>query len=237
MTQEIAILSITAASIGFFHTIFGPDHYLPFIVMAKSRQWSYLKTSIITIICGLGHVLSSVILGLFGIMLGVAVAKLELVESVRGEWAAWALISFGLMYTVYGIHQAVVNKPHTHFHVHSDGSAHAHEHKHHKEHAHLHDEHILAKPVPWALFVIFVLGPCEPLIPILMYPAVTHSFAGMVIVASIFSVVTIATMLGMVLIGVFGLNIVPFKKMERYSHALAGFFILMCGCAMQFLGL
>ncbi len=58
MLNETAILAGTAASIGFFHTILGPDHYLPFIVLAKSRQWSSLKTAIITLLCGIGHILS-----------------------------------------------------------------------------------------------------------------------------------------------------------------------------------
>ena len=83
----------------------------------------------------------------------------------------------------------------------------------------------------------FILGPCEPLIPLLMYPAAKHSIAGMIFVACIFSFVTVTTMLGIVLIGTFGLNFVPFKKLERYSHVLAGIFIVMCGCAIQFLGL
>ncbi len=35
---------ITAAvTIGFFHTLFGPDHYVPFIVMSKARKWSFSK--------------------------------------------------------------------------------------------------------------------------------------------------------------------------------------------------
>ena len=36
MSSELYLLVVTAASVGFFHTLFGPDHYLPFIVMAKS---------------------------------------------------------------------------------------------------------------------------------------------------------------------------------------------------------
>ena len=45
ISSEIQILIVTAASIGFFHTLFGPDHYLPFIVMAKARKWSMVKTT------------------------------------------------------------------------------------------------------------------------------------------------------------------------------------------------
>ncbi len=235
--ESIWILSATAASIGLFHTLLGPDHYIPFIVMARSRQWSYSKTALITFICGTGHVLGSVILGLLGVMVGVAVERLEYFESARGNWAAWALIAFGATYAVYGMFRAVKNRPHTHLHVHSDGAMHTHEHTHHKEHAHLHKESMLAKPLPWVLFVIFVMGPCESLIPLLMYPAAQHSIAGMIIVAMVFGVVTIGTMLGVVLVGTFGLSYSPLKGAERYSHAIAGFSIFACGWAVQFLGL
>jgi len=82
----------------FLHTLFGPDHYLPFIVMKKARNWSFAKTLSITIACGLGHVLSSVVLGLIGIAAGIALMKLEVFESFRGNIAAWALIGFGFAY-------------------------------------------------------------------------------------------------------------------------------------------
>ncbi len=42
----------------------------------------------ITLLCGLGHIGSSVVLGLIGVALGLAVNKLEIVESVRGNLAA-----------------------------------------------------------------------------------------------------------------------------------------------------
>lgn len=35
MTDNLTALTITAASVGFIHTLLGPDHYLPFIVMAR----------------------------------------------------------------------------------------------------------------------------------------------------------------------------------------------------------
>lgn len=60
MSQELTILTITAASIGLFHTLLGPDHYLPFIVMAKAGKWSLFKTAWVTFLCGIGHVGSSI---------------------------------------------------------------------------------------------------------------------------------------------------------------------------------
>ena len=40
-----------------------------------------------------------------------------------------------------------------------------------------------------------------------------------------------------VLVGAFGLNLLPFKKLERFVHAFSGLAIFLCGCAIQFLGL
>ena len=70
MNDSIALLSVTAISIGFVHTILGPDHYLPFIVLSQAKKWTLKKTMFITFFCGLGHVLSSVVLGLVGIAVG-----------------------------------------------------------------------------------------------------------------------------------------------------------------------
>jgi len=38
MSNELLILTGTAASIGFLHTVFGPDHYVPFVVMARANR-------------------------------------------------------------------------------------------------------------------------------------------------------------------------------------------------------
>ena len=114
--QEFTVIAITAASIGFFHTLLGPDHYLPFIVMARARKWSLMRTTCITIACGIGHVLSSVVLGIIGIALGISLNKLGAIESFRGGLAAWLLIAFGLGYFIWGVFRARKNLPHKHKH-------------------------------------------------------------------------------------------------------------------------
>lgn len=237
MSQDLYLLAVTAASIGFIHTVTGPDHYLPFIVMAKARNWTMAKTAWVTFLCGLGHIGSSVALGLIGVALGIAVSRLEGLESFRGNLAGWALIAFGLAYSVWGIRRAIRNRPHSHFHFHQNGSQHSHTHSHSNEHAHVHEREQKVNLTPWILFTIFVFGPCEPLIPIVMYPAAKHSTAGLIVVTSVFGGVTILTMLGIVLVSSYGINLLPMGKLERYSHALAGGSILLCGVAIQFLGL
>ena len=237
MSHEMTLLMGTAAFIAFFHTLLGPDHYLPFIVMAKARKWSMVKTAWITVLCGVGHVASSILLGFIGIALGVALTSLVAVESFRGNLAAWALITFGLVYFVWGLRRAWKNKPHQHLHIHADGQPHTHEHVHAEEHAHVHEEKNAGNMTPWVLFTIFVLGPCEPLIPILMYPAAKENFGGVLMVTLVFGIITISTMLGIVIASTWGLKRLPLKNMERYAHALAGGTIGLCGLAIQFLGL
>ena len=238
MTGELNALIITAASIAFFHTLFGPDHYVPFIMMSWSRKWSTTKTAMITILCGIGHVGSSVILGLAGVAMGLAVRKLEIVESVRGDFAAWLLTAFGLAYLVWGLRQAYRNKPHVHSHLHTDTCEHTHVHDHHEEHLHVHDgRKNLPSIAPWTLFVIFVFGPCEPLIPILMYPAAQSSLFGLVVVTGVFSVITIGTMLVTVLLSRAGVDFLPLTQIQRFTHALAGGAIFLCGLAIVFIGL
>lgn len=236
MNEAIPVLAATAATIGFFHTLFGPDHYLPFIVMSKARDWKLAKTLWITFLCGLGHVLSSVVFGLIGVAFGLALGKLEAFEAFRGNLAAQALVIFGFTYCIWGIHRALKNKPHSHAHVHDGNVNHSHPHSHTHEHAHPHgaDKKTLT---PWVLFTIFVLGPCEPLIPLIMYPAAEHSVSGMVVVAGIFAMTTVGTMLAVVLVSAWGIGFVKLGAVERFSHALAGAAICFSGLAIQFLGL
>ncbi len=171
MENQSIILIITAASIGFLHTLLGPDHYIPFIAMSRAGKWSKSKTLLITILSGTGHILSSVILGIVGAFAGITLSKVEFIESFRADIAAWLIISFGLIYFAWGIKK-----------IYRSGSSHSHIDK---------DRNSLT---PWIIFTIFVLGPCEPLIPLLIYPAVMESTITLILVVIVFSAATISTM-------------------------------------------
>jgi sulfite exporter TauE/SafE len=235
MTPELTILLITAASLGFFHTLFGPDHYLPFIVIAKAKKWSLMKTAWITFLCGLGHVGSSLAIGTVGIVFGVALFKIEFIEGFRGNIAGWLLFGFGLAYFIWSVLKTWRSRPHAHFHMHEMGMSHDHEHSHFKKHVHVHGNE--ANLTPWVLFIIFVFGPCEVLIPLLMYPAAEASWYATLLVAGVFSATTVTTMLAVVTLGTFGFKLAKFSFLERHSEAVAGLSIMLCGAAIQFLGL
>src|SRR5882672_7306676 len=105
MPTELQALMITAIMVAWFHTVTGPDHYLPFIALAKARGWTFGKTLAWTILCGSGHVLSSVVLGLTLTAVGWSLTKISGLEELRGSIAGWALLIFGLFYSIWGLYR------------------------------------------------------------------------------------------------------------------------------------
>jgi sulfite exporter TauE/SafE len=234
--SEAQILLVTAASVALLHTLLGPDHYLVFTAMGKARDWSLARTLRITTICGLGHVTSSIIIGAVGILAGAQLASLVEIEGVRGNLAGYALLAFGLMYFVWGLKKAGRGHVHSHIHIHED-VVHDHAHDHHADHAHVHEEGAKNSITPWAIFIVFVLGPCEALIPLFMYPAAQQSGALVVAVAVVFGIVTLLTMLAAVAITTIGLEKLKLPPTGRYAHAVAGASVALCGAAISFMGL
>lgn len=202
--MESSFYTLVAAtiSIAFFHSVLGPDHYLPFIVLAKSSGWSKSKLLFITFLSGVGHVLSSVVLGIIGILLGFGLKSLEGIESTRSDIGAYLFIGFGVAYMIWGFIKS----------------------KHHHHHD-ISNKKIITF---WTLFAIFVLGPCEPLIPI-MFAATRFNWYGIIFTSVVFSIITIGMMMLLSYFGFLGINLFNTEKIHKYSHSIAGGIIAISG--------
>jgi hypothetical protein len=229
-------LLLAAAGVGLVHTLLGPDHYLPFIMLARARGWTGRRTALVTLACGSGHVISSLLLGGVGVGLGIAVSRLEEVEGGRGSLAAWALVAFGVAYAAWGIRKAIRHsrglEPHSHggrVHLHAHGD---------QSHGHADGDGLVSsRPSFWALFIIFVLGPCEPLVPLFVLPASRDRWDLALAAAVVFGVITVGTMVGMTMLGWMGLKTSHLGRLSRWDHVLAGGVIALSGLAILFLGL
>lgn len=231
---------LTAAAVAFLHTVLGPDHYLPFAAMARSGGWSVKRTATLTLLCGVGHIGGSLLLASLGAWAGLAATKLAVLDGIRSELAAWLLIAFGLLYAARGLKRALERTPHSHLHVHDDGTVHRHPHQHHGPHRHAHSADDLPakrRLTPWLLFVVFLLGPCEPLLPLVLYPAATSGLGTLGLVVLVFSAVTLGTMLLCVGLLVRGFDLLPIARWDRFGDVAAGTAVLSCGLAIRFLGL
>lgn len=216
----LTVLLGIAVSMAIGHTISGPDHYLPFIMIARSRGYSMLRTMGWTLLCGIGHVGSALLIALIFMYAShlLSESNMDWLNENRGNVAAWALIGFGAAYLIYSLRRSWL----------------------HRHHAHRHGHQLIEKNngniTPWIIFIIFVLGPCEALLPILA-PAAALGVGSVALVTLVFSICTIATMMLTVALGMKGLSLLRFHWLEHHSGEIAGATIMLCGIAIAFLGL
>jgi nickel/cobalt exporter len=213
MNNSLWVLLLSTSSVAFLHAL-APDHWMPFAAIGKAQKWSKPKLLWVTFLAGLGHVGISVLVGMIGILLGFSLSKLEGIEGHRGEIVLWLLIGFGLAYMLWGIKK---------------GKEH--------EHSHIDEEKLKSKTVAvWTLFAIFILGPCEPLVP-LVFLGYNYGYPGIVAVSLIFSAITIIMMLVQSLLAFMGIQLIKHDFAERYSHAFAGLVIALTGIFVMALGI
>lgn len=248
---DLTVLLVTAVTLGAVHTILGPDHYVPFVMMARAQRWARRRVALVTFLCGFGHVASSGVIAVALALAGRAFtdwtdSRFAALHEARGPIAAWLLMGIGAALTVWGVVRALRRRTHAHLHVHADGTVHAHEHDHTGDHAHAHaapyapgdaPARAVRSLTPWVLFTIFVFGPCESLIPLMLVAWSTSGPAGAFLVGGAFAVATIATIMAAVALLLAGVSLIPLGTLERWTTALAGLALVACGGAIQFLGL
>lgn len=100
-------LPLAAATVGALHTL-APDHWMPFAALARARGWTPSRAVRTTVICGLGHVTVSAILGIAALSIGLGVA--ELIGGKLASLAPALLMLFGTVYMLWGL------RPHRHRH-------------------------------------------------------------------------------------------------------------------------
>ena len=242
--QTTTVLLGATASLAIVHTLIGIDHSLPLAALGRARGWALGRTLLVTGVCGAGHVASSVVIGAAGVGLGVATDSLVRIESARGELAAALLLGFGLAYTAWalwprrrGTEGAQTKRP-AGAGVGNEATA-------------APARRAGAGPDPggtgdirgvtaWALFVVFVLGPCEPLIPLMVVPGLAGDWVGVAAVAAVFGLLTIAVMLAAVAAAWHGIGWIGGSARHRgesLAHAAAGLVVTASGAAVLWLGL
>jgi sulfite exporter TauE/SafE len=206
---SVWVLLVSTATIGFVHAL-APDHWVPFVSIGRAQKWSKAKLAWITLFSGIGHVGSSIVIGTVGLILGFGLTHLESIESQRAQVAGLLLIGFGLAYAIWGLKQV-------------------------RHHHHRHPDPKRSVTV-WTLFAIFVLGPCEPLIP-LMFVGAAQGWMAVALVSALFSVVTLLMMIGQTLLVYSGISLAGLGKLDHYSHAIAGLVIAVTGGMVMLLGI
>lgn len=238
MSKAAFVLIFSSLSTAIFHTLI-PDHWLPFVLIGRAREWSIKKTALISGFSALLHVSLSLILGLFAILigLGTALAIGETLEKVGGI----LLILFGLFYAFWSYRKG------GHFHI-GGGRIHRHEvhrknhqpgfHEASETHWHL-DNGIIREGLDKGdLYLTFIIGlnPCVLIFPI-MFSSVAHGLLATSLVALIYFVATILTMVGLTILGLKWTKKIRIRFLSKYGEILSGLLIFVIGIVFLILDL
>ncbi len=236
-----ALLLATVLAVGVLHTMV-PDHWAPIVVLARQQGWSIVRTARSAALAGLGHVTTTLLLGVLLWVVGAALAAryAHLVSLV----SAAALLAFGL-WIAYGGWKEVRGSGthdhghshlgHAHLHAHDTGLQHVHWHEHHDAdwHAveggvatiHAHDHSASGRT---ALLLILGSSPMVEGIPAFL-SASTKGPALLGAMAVVFGVSTIATYVVLCVAGVRGLQRTSLGPLEKYGEVLSGLFVAAVG--------
>jgi hypothetical protein len=122
MTDWSGLLLVAAvAAVGVLHTIV-PDHWVPITLLARQRGWSRAETARAAFQAGVGHVGTTLVLGLVVWLAGVAAA--DRFGHVVDTAASVALVAFGGWIAISAWRE--MQAGHRHGHSHGPGHNHGH---------------------------------------------------------------------------------------------------------------
>lgn len=185
-----------------------PNHWLPVLAIGKKEGWTLGETSRITLISGLSHVVSTVIIGLLLGLIGEELA--EHLDDFTHVIAPSILILLGL----YFIRQ---HYKHHHFHVEKKNL-----------------EKKTKSSIITALVIAMFLSPCMEIEAYFLL-AGTKGWYMMALIAIMYSVITIAGMLIWVRIVYKGLLKLNWHKWEHNAGIITGLTLVITGIISFFI--
>ncbi|HXI03145.1 MAG TPA: hypothetical protein VNI57_08200 [Candidatus Saccharimonadales bacterium] len=244
MNQPLGLLAVTTAATAALHTLI-PDHWLPFVLVARSEGWDARRTALLTGASALVHVTVSLSLAMAAQFLARGAEAAVGVGESFGRLAAVFLTGFGLLYgtwfLVRGGHQHSLGlHPH---HIPGPG--------HREGSSHPHDLPAGGNP-PWAgparrassslrrskaLALVAIMGfnPCVLVIPYI-YLAGSMGAWALTLVGGAFALSTVGCMVGVALLGLHGTARLESPFLIRYGEALSGGLIAATGLVIYFAG-
>jgi nickel/cobalt exporter len=198
-------LAISAAFVGFMHSM-APGHWLPVVLLTKSRKWSPRQSLLAAAIAGSGHILVSVALGVLSVFVGAQFLH-EHDEAVE-RYASLALVVFGLIYALVGWRR--------------HSSCHGHEH---------HGPDVEREKEPLILLFSTGMIPCFAVLPVFAAAAAYGTAAAIVSMVT-FSIGVLGALGGATLVVSRGLMKLDHPVLEHYGDSITGVAVALMGFAL-----
>lgn len=203
----LAPIVVSGLLVAFFHAAL-PTHWLPFVLVGRGQGWGAGKTLTIAAGAGVGHTLSTMLLGLLLTGAGIAL------EQKFGGLSPWIvgglLISLGLFYL---LRQALRRHGHTHAKPKLFSSDRA---------------------AVLALLTLVTISPCEAFLPVYL-SGVRYGWGGFLLLSAVLAGATIAGMVVFTGISILGARRLPLGLLERYESGLLGAVLCALGIGIMVL--
>ncbi|WP_276484807.1 hypothetical protein [Paraflavitalea pollutisoli] len=185
-----------------------PNHWLPILAIGRKEGWDFAETSRVTLLAGMAHVISTVIIG---ILLGLIGKELSVhIEHYTRIIAPSILILMGLYF---------IRQHYTHHHF------------------HLHTKEIKKKTKPSIILALVVAMFLSPCLEIEAYFLLAGSKSWWILagVAAMYSVISIAGMLIWIRIAYKGLLKLNWHKWEHNAGIITGLILISTGIISFFI--
>jgi nickel/cobalt transporter (NicO) family protein len=237
MSSSVPPLLAAAAGVGLGHAIL-PDHWVPLAVVGRTRSYPFRQVARLSLLAGVAHVLVSLLLGALVIAVGLQLRST--IEGAQSTIIGTVLILTGVGFAALELtghgHGHVHGVGHPHGDVHGDGHPHGDVHgvghSHGDGHASGHDiaagsgraRGIAAIMVPFGA----AASPDLTILPVFLAATAAGVFAaiGALIV---FSVVTIATIVGLTMFACFSGYQVHGQWLERWGNMFTASVLVAIG--------
>lgn len=227
----LTTIAATGFTVAFLHAAI-PTHWLPFVLVARARNWSRGKAIAVLGLAGLGHV---ALMSLFGLVIAWAGFQLDATLGGVLPWVAGGLLlAFAVFYfwrqwTGTGVchhHTGSSHQPTDHC-----GEEQPHEHSHWQEE--MRDSPLVStKAGEWSaisgLFVMLTLSPCEGFLPVYL-SGVQFGWRGFVVLSVILALATFGAMAVFTWLALVGFERFRLKSFERYESGMMGTLFAILG--------
>ena len=189
-----------------------PSHWLPMIAIGRAEKWSKSETLWVTGIAGFAHTLSTVIIGMIVGLVGYKLATHT--HYVTHVIAPAVLVLLGVIYLILDLRRS-----HHHEHLKVDAAA---------------RKSKIAVII--ALCVEMFFSPCLE-IEAFYFTAGTLGFVGVVVVSTIYMIVTVSIMLLLVNYGLQGVERLNWHYLEEHPRRIGGWVLIALGVFTYFVEL
>ena len=192
--------------LGLIHPLV-PNHWIPLIAISKTEKWTTRESVFATLITGFSHTISTIIIGIIVGFVGIKLS--ENYSYITRIAAPVVLLAIGLIYIGLDFRS-----------------------KRHHHHFEIDKTKIKLKKSKTAVLISLCIGmflsPCIE-IEAYYFQAATKGWLGILIVSSVYLIVTLTMMVSLVYLGLKGVNKLKSDFLERHEKLITGLLLIFLG--------